>query len=70
MKNKKKENRKKKTEVKNQKPESRTQKSEKRVMIMDTTLRDAHQSLLATRLKTKDMLPIAEKIDKIGYWSV
>ncbi len=39
-------------------------------MIMDTTLRDAHQSLLATRLKTKDMLPIAEKIEKAGYWSV
>ncbi len=37
---------------------------------MDTTLRDAHQSLLATRLKTKDMLPIAEKIEKAGYWSV
>ena len=66
----KKEIRRQKTEVKNQKIENKALKSEKRVMIMDTTLRDAHQSLLATRLKTKDMLPIAEKIDKIGYWSV
>ena len=44
--------------------------TKKKIMIMDTTLRDAHQSLLATRLKTKDMLPIAEKIEKAGYWSV
>ncbi|MBI5180462.1 MAG: pyruvate/oxaloacetate carboxyltransferase, partial [Nitrospirae bacterium] len=49
---------------------SRALKPEKKIMIMDTTLRDAHQSLLATRLKTKDMLPIAEKIEKAGYWSV
>ncbi len=70
MKNKKKENKKQKLKAKNQKTENRSQKVEKRVMIMDTTLRDAHQSLLATRLKIKDMLPIAEKIDKIGYWSV
>lgn len=42
----------------------------KRVRITDTTLRDAHQSLLATRLKTDDMLPIAEKIDRVGFWSV
>jgi oxaloacetate decarboxylase alpha subunit len=33
-------------------------------------LRDAHQSLLATRLRIEDMLPIAEKLDKVGYWSV
>jgi pyruvate carboxylase subunit B len=37
---------------------------------MDTVLRDAHQSLLATRMRTKDMLPIAAKLDKIGYWSL
>ncbi len=42
----------------------------KKIFITDTTLRDAHQSLLATRLKTPDMLPIAEKIDQVGYWSV
>lgn len=38
--------------------------------ITDTTLRDAHQSLLATRLRTDDMLPIAPKIDRVGFHSV
>ena len=41
-----------------------------KVQITDTVLRDAHQSLLATRMRTKDMLPIAEKLDRIGYWSL
>jgi len=41
-----------------------------RLQITDTVLRDAHQSLLATRMRTKDMLPIAEKLDRIGYWSL
>lgn len=40
------------------------------VGITDTTLRDGHQSLLATRMKTSDMLPIVEKMDKIGFRSV
>ncbi|HHV78855.1 MAG TPA: oxaloacetate decarboxylase subunit alpha [Firmicutes bacterium] len=40
------------------------------VRITDTTLRDAHQSLLATRMKTEDMLPIAEKMDAVGYHSL
>jgi pyruvate carboxylase subunit B len=40
------------------------------VYITDTTLRDAHQSLIATRLKTDDMLPIAREIDDIGFFSV
>ncbi len=40
------------------------------IKITDTTLRDGHQSLWATRMSTDDMLPIAEKIDKIGYWSL
>jgi len=40
------------------------------VEIIDTTFRDAHQSLIATRLSTKDMLPIAEKMDKIGFYSM
>lgn len=40
------------------------------VKITDTTLRDAHQSLWATRMKTEDMLPIAEKLDNIGYHSI
>jgi oxaloacetate decarboxylase alpha subunit len=38
--------------------------------ICDTILRDAHQSLLATRMRTDDMLPIAPKLDQVGYWSV
>ncbi|MDE0343378.1 MAG: pyruvate carboxylase subunit B [Deltaproteobacteria bacterium] len=42
----------------------------KKVGIMETVLRDAHQSLLATRMRTEDMLPIAAEIDKIGFWSV
>jgi oxaloacetate decarboxylase alpha subunit len=41
-----------------------------KVEITDTTLRDAHQSLWATRMRTEDMLPIAEKIDQVGYHSV
>lgn len=40
------------------------------VRICDTILRDAHQSLLATRMRTDDMLPIAPKLDQVGYWSV
>lgn len=40
------------------------------VKFTDTTLRDAHQSLLATRMRLEDMVPIAEEIDGIGYWSV
>ena len=42
----------------------------KPVRICDTILRDAHQSLLATRMRTDDMLPIAAKLDQVGYWSV
>jgi pyruvate carboxylase subunit B len=42
----------------------------KKVMITDTTFRDAHQSLLATRMRTEDLLPIAEKMDEIGFWSM
>lgn len=38
--------------------------------ITDVVLRDAHQSLFATRLRLADMLPIADKLDQIGYWSV
>ncbi len=45
-------------------------KTAKKVQIMDTTLRDAHQSLLATRMKTEDLLPVAEIMDEIGFWSV
>ncbi|MGQ9476631.1 MAG: pyruvate/oxaloacetate carboxyltransferase [Actinomycetota bacterium] len=42
----------------------------RRVMITDTTLRDAHQSLWATRMRLTDILPIAERIDEVGYHSV
>ena len=41
-----------------------------RVHITETVLRDAHQSLIATRMRTDDMLPICAKLDKVGYWSV
>ena len=41
-----------------------------KVSITDTILRDAHQSLAATRMRIEDMLPIADKLDKIGYWSL
>ncbi|MEQ2355801.1 sodium-extruding oxaloacetate decarboxylase subunit alpha [Pseudoalteromonas piscicida] len=38
--------------------------------LTELVLRDAHQSLLATRMRLEDMLPIAEKLDNMGYWSV
>ena len=38
--------------------------------ITDVVLRDAHQSLFATRMRIDDMLPIAEKLDQVGYWSL
>ncbi|XOZ34699.1 sodium-extruding oxaloacetate decarboxylase subunit alpha [Halomonadaceae bacterium KBTZ08] len=38
--------------------------------ITDLVLRDAHQSLFATRMRLDDMLPIAEKLDQVGFWSV
>ena len=42
----------------------------KPVKIVETVLRDAHQSLLATRMSTEQMLPIIEKMDKVGYHAV
>lgn len=42
----------------------------KPLKIMDTTLRDGHQSLLATRMRTEDMMPILEEVDSVGYHSV
>jgi oxaloacetate decarboxylase (Na+ extruding) subunit alpha len=41
-----------------------------KIEITETVLRDAHQSLLATRMRTEDMLPIADKLDRVGYWSL
>ncbi|MDW0735671.1 sodium-extruding oxaloacetate decarboxylase subunit alpha [Mannheimia haemolytica] len=42
----------------------------KKIAITDVVLRDAHQSLFATRLRLDDMLPIASELDNIGYWSL
>ena len=41
-----------------------------RLGITDVVLRDAHQSLLATRLRIEDMLPICSKLDSVGFWSL
>ncbi|CAB5504209.1 Oxaloacetate decarboxylase alpha chain [Bathymodiolus thermophilus thioautotrophic gill symbiont] len=51
-----------------QKPDN--QKNTKKVEITELVFRDAHQSLFATRMRIDDMLPIADKLDKIGYWSM
>ena len=40
------------------------------VRITETAFRDGHQSLLATRMKTEDMLKIADKVDSVGYFSL
>ncbi|WP_028774696.1 sodium-extruding oxaloacetate decarboxylase subunit alpha [Shewanella waksmanii] len=42
----------------------------KPLALTDVALRDAHQSILATRLRIEDMLPIAAKLDQVGYWSL
>ncbi|MCR5346848.1 MAG: pyruvate carboxylase subunit B [Fretibacterium sp.] len=41
-----------------------------KVRITETALRDAHQSLIATRMSTEDMLPILDKMDEAGYWAL
>ena len=43
---------------------------QKPIKITETVLRDAHQSLIATRMPTELMLPIVDKMDKVGYHSV
>ena len=40
------------------------------IKIQDNTFRDGHQSLLATRMRTEDMIPIAEKMDTVGFWAM
>jgi oxaloacetate decarboxylase (Na+ extruding) subunit alpha len=40
------------------------------LLITDLVLRDASQSLLATRVRIEDMLPIADKLDRVGFWSL
>ncbi len=42
----------------------------KQIFFTDVALRDAHQSLIATRMRTEDMLPICEQLDRAGYWSL
>lgn len=44
--------------------------TEKKIKITETVLRDAHQSLVATRMGTEDMLPILEKMDQVGFYSL
>ena len=44
--------------------------TKKKLSITELALRDGHQSLLATRMRLDDMLPICEKMDQIGYWSI
>ena len=44
--------------------------TEKKIKITETVLRDAHQSLVATRMGTKDMLPILETMDQVGFYSL
>lgn len=41
-----------------------------KVRFTETALRDAHQSLLATRMRTRDMVPVAEELDKVGFYSI
>ncbi len=41
--------------------------AKKPIKITDTTFRDGHQSSLATRMRTEDMEPIAEELDRVGY---
>ena len=45
-------------------------KKQNKIFITDLTLRDGHQSLIATRMRTEDMLPICDKMDAIGFWSL
>ena len=39
-----------------------------KIQVTETVLRDAHQSLLATRMRTEDMLPICKRLDEVGFW--
>ncbi len=65
-----------KEEMQGKKPEGSTKgitkcgRSSRPVAITETALRDAHQSIMATRLRTKDMLPVAEMMDEVGYHSL
>ncbi len=41
-----------------------------KVKITETVLRDAHQSLIATRMRTEDMLPVCDRLNRVGFWSL
>ncbi len=45
-------------------------KAKHQLKIEDVSLRDGHQSLFATRGRTEDMIPVAERMDEIGFWAV
>ena len=49
---------------------SKAKATGKKLAITETVLRDAHQSILATRMRTEQMLPMARQLDDIGYWSL
>ena len=40
------------------------------IKFTDTTFRDGHQSLLATRMRTEDIVPFMERMDQMGYWAI
>ena len=42
----------------------------RQIQVTDVILRDAHQSLIATRMRLDDMLPICPQLDEVGYWSL
>lgn len=49
---------------------SMKQGEKKPLKIQDNTFRDGHQSILATRMRTEDMIPIAEKMEEVGFWAM
>ena len=49
---------------------TQTTRTKKAVYFTDVVLRDGHQSLIATRMRTEDMLPICDKLDRAGFWSL
>ncbi|MDO9509435.1 MAG: pyruvate carboxylase subunit B [Thermovirgaceae bacterium] len=53
-----------------EKPGKAPEATSRRIGITETALRDAHQSIMATRLRTEDMVPIAERMDEVGYHSL
>jgi pyruvate/oxaloacetate carboxyltransferase len=49
---------------------SMKQEKKRPLKIQDNTFRDGHQSVLATRMRTEDMIPIAEKMEEVGFWAM